>query len=105
MEGVLEGNSNILFSAPTSAGKSLVAELIMLSAMRRAKKKALFVLPFVSIASEKVLFSPDTESSSKPPQTEYFSSLVEALDVKVGGFFGTSRNSLLEKVDIGKSHS
>ncbi len=53
-DGVLGGSSNILFSAPTSAGKSLVAELIMLSTVRRMKKKALFVLPFVSIASEKV---------------------------------------------------
>ncbi|CAI5445199.1 unnamed protein product [Caenorhabditis angaria] len=44
---------NLVFSAPTSAGKSLVAELI---AWRVAKsgKKVLFVLPYISVAREKL---------------------------------------------------
>ena len=55
---VLNGK-NLVFSAPTSAGKTLVAELLMLKRMvhfnveeNLRNKKALFVLPYVSAAEE-----------------------------------------------------
>ncbi|EIE23289.1 hypothetical protein COCSUDRAFT_42188 [Coccomyxa subellipsoidea C-169] len=53
--GVLKGRS-LVFSAPTSAGKSAVAEVLMLRRLcepRTADKVALLVLPFVSLCAEK----------------------------------------------------
>lgn len=50
--GLLEGR-NFVFSMPTSSGKSLVAEFALLRCVHVRKKKALLVLPFVSMVQEK----------------------------------------------------
>lgn len=51
-EGVLDGRS-LVYCAPTSGGKTLVAEILMLRKTMLQSKKALFVVPFVSVAAEK----------------------------------------------------
>ena len=45
---VLSGNKNLIVSAPTSAGKSLVGEIIALKCILEKKKKVMIVQPFVA---------------------------------------------------------
>ncbi|KAJ3040031.1 hypothetical protein HDV00_011480 [Rhizophlyctis rosea] len=49
---VVSKNSNFIYTAPTSAGKTMVAELLLLKKVLTGKK-AIFVVPYVAIAVEK----------------------------------------------------
>lgn len=67
-EKVLNGNCNLVYFAPTSGGKSIVAELLMLRAILGFKKRAIYVLPYISIVSEK---------------TAYLTQLAENINLKI----------------------
>ncbi|XP_033976724.1 DNA polymerase theta isoform X3 [Trematomus bernacchii] len=82
---VLQGG-NLVYSAPTSAGKTLVAELLMLKRVLETKRKALFILPFVSVAKEKM---------------HYLQSVFEEAGVRVEGYMGsTSAAGGFSKLDV-----
>jgi len=55
-ETVLFENKSLVYFAPTSGGKSIVSELLMLRAVLGQKKRAMYILPFVSIVMEKAQY-------------------------------------------------
>ncbi|XP_068756266.1 DNA polymerase theta-like [Montipora capricornis] len=65
---------NLVYSAPTSAGKTMVAELLMLKRVLETKRKAFFILPFISVAREKMF---------------YLQRLYQEAGVRVDGYMGS----------------
>jgi hypothetical protein len=56
LPGVLEGTKNVVYTAPTSAGKSLVADVLAIKKSLKERKKIIIVLPYVAIVQEKTRF-------------------------------------------------
>eukprot|EP00818_Percolomonas_sp_WS_P000242 CAMPEP_0117455858 /NCGR_PEP_ID=MMETSP0759-20121206/11579_1 /TAXON_ID=63605 /ORGANISM="Percolomonas cosmopolitus, Strain WS" /LENGTH=1009 /DNA_ID=CAMNT_0005249181 /DNA_START=132 /DNA_END=3161 /DNA_ORIENTATION=+ len=49
----LREGGNMVYSVPTSGGKTLPAEIMMLHTVKNLKKSALLILPYVSLVNEK----------------------------------------------------
>ncbi|KAL8063378.1 hypothetical protein ABFX02_01G023200 [Erythranthe guttata] len=81
VEGVLH-KRNLVYCASTSAGKSFVAEILMLRRILATGKIALLVLPYVSICAEKA---------------EHLEVLLEPVDKHVRSFYGNQGGGTLPK--------
>ena len=85
--GAVLAGGNLVYSAPTSAGKTLVAELLMMKRVFETQKKALLILPFVSLAREKMF---------------HLQAVLRDAGVRVEGFMGSqSPAGGLKTTDIG----
>jgi replicative superfamily II helicase len=80
--GVLDGK-NLVYCAPTGGGKTLVAELAMLKTVIGANRKAIFVLPFVSLVIEK-------ERELKNILRKWNKSRTKSNKIRVGAHYGDS---------------
>ncbi|XP_048133161.1 helicase and polymerase-containing protein TEBICHI isoform X1 [Rhodamnia argentea] len=81
VEGVLQ-RKNLVYCASTSAGKSFVAEILMLRRVLSTGKIALLVLPYVSICTEKA---------------EHLEALLEPLGKHVRSYYGSQGGGTLPK--------
>eukprot|EP00850_Spirogloea_muscicola_P019963 SM000203S06139 [mRNA] locus=s203:219205:230833:+ [translate_table: standard] len=81
LDGVLHGK-NLVYCASTSAGKSLMAEIIMIRRIMATNKKAIIVLPFVALSAEKAA---------------HMEALLEPLSKRVVCFFGSQGGPSLPK--------
>ncbi|XP_053687275.1 DNA polymerase theta [Sabethes cyaneus] len=65
--------ANLVYSAPTSGGKTIVSEFLVAKTVVERKKKALIILPFVAVAREKMF---------------YLQEILCPAGIRVEGFFG-----------------
>lgn len=96
--GLLKGEKNLVYSAPTGGGKSLVADIIMLKRVLEDKNaKALLVLPYVALVQEKVRWlrkvvqglSREQAEDKVPPSTPgLWRRRPDKDNIRVVGFFG-----------------
>lgn len=99
--GLLKGEKNLVYSAPTGGGKSLVADVLMLKRVLEDREaKAILVLPYVALVQEKVrwlrslvhgisrnsITGPIQESDQK-----FWRRRSDEDTVRVVGFFGGSK--------------
>jgi len=85
MDGVLDGRS-LVYCAPTSGGKSLVAELLLMRRLLFKGLRGLYILPYVSICSEKVTTLNEIWGTS--------------LGLRIEGFFSNQSTTWHKGVDI-----
>ncbi|CAM1506524.1 Fc.00g061650.m01.CDS01 [Cosmosporella sp. VM-42] len=94
--GLLTGEKNLVYCAPTGGGKSLVADLLMLKRILEEQgTKALLVLPYVALVQEKVRWLRNVVQglrySTKPEvddEKRIWRRRADEGTIRVVGFFG-----------------
>ncbi|XP_055534466.1 DNA polymerase theta [Wyeomyia smithii] len=70
---VILESANLVYSAPTSGGKTIVSEFLVAKTVVERRKKVLVILPFVAVAREKMF---------------YLQEILSPAEIRVEGFFG-----------------
>ncbi|EEY18630.1 conserved hypothetical protein [Verticillium alfalfae VaMs.102] len=109
--GLLIGEKNLIYSAPTGGGKSLVADVLMLKRVLEDKDaKAILVLPYVALVQEKVrwlrhIVDGLAKVNAPPPVDEanrLWRRRADENTIRVVGFFGGGKvQSTWADFDIG----
>lgn len=97
-QGLLDGDRNLVYTAPTGGGKSLVADVLMLKkVLEDPIKKAILVVPYVALVQEKtkwlrrIVEGISRELEGFATQCNGFEQdSRSARPVRVSGFFGGS---------------
>ncbi|KAK3310567.1 P-loop containing nucleoside triphosphate hydrolase protein [Chaetomium strumarium] len=99
--GLLDGERNLVYSAPTGGGKSLVADVLMLKRVLGDRDaKAILVLPYVALVQEKVRWLRNVVSgisreelgqSDQDDKPKLWTRRADRDTVRVVGFFGGSK--------------
>ncbi|KAL2161489.1 hypothetical protein VTH06DRAFT_8051 [Thermothelomyces fergusii] len=100
--GLLDGEKNLVYSAPTGGGKSLVADVLMLRRVLEDRAaKAIVVLPYVALVQEKVRWLrsivsgiPRDEAADPDVPDDnhgFWAPRADKDTIRVVGFFGGSK--------------
>jgi CRISPR/Cas system-associated endonuclease/helicase Cas3 len=96
--GTLSGKRNLVYTAPTGGGKSLVADILMLKkVIEHPERKGLLVLPYVSLVQEKLRWlrkaveGVTKKQSSQPAQDPSWRKRGDENNVRLVGFFGGNK--------------
>jgi replicative superfamily II helicase len=98
--GLMTGEKNLVYTAPTGGGKSLVADVLMLKRVIE-NKKAILVLPYVALVQEKLSWlrravegvrkKTDPSSQADLQHSPKFRKCDDHRSIRVVGFFGGSK--------------
>ncbi|KAI9825783.1 MAG: hypothetical protein M1826_006885 [Phylliscum demangeonii] len=98
--GLLSGEKNLVYTAPTGGGKSLVADVLMLKrVIENPEKKAILVLPYVALVQEKLKWlrrvveglQKNASDARTGGRSFPFRPADAHRDIRVAGFFGGSK--------------
>lgn len=99
--GILAGTKNLVYTAPTGGGKSLVADILLLKkVIENPTQKAILVLPYVALVQEKLKWlralvegvRKNQDSTSQPSsQLPKWRKPHDNGSIRVVGFFGGSK--------------
>eukprot|EP01034_Spumella_vulgaris_P021378 gene21378-27408_t len=120
---VLTNNGNLIYSAPTSGGKTLVSELLMLKQLSRHAPRSgtiFFVVPFVALAEEKTLYfqevwqdmnigvksfhSDDGTGTALPCDVEVAVCTIERANILLTSLLDERRESQLKMIVVDEIH-
>jgi hypothetical protein len=95
---LLRGEGNLVYSAPTGGGKSLVADILMLKrVVEQPDQKAILVLPYVALVQEKLQWLRNVvngivKKTTREPERTLWRRRGDEDSVRVFGFFGGSNS-------------